>query len=295
MPLMIYRILLKAPGFLFHNRQKGEIYMKFKIITLIAGIYLLASCSGSDQGIKLSDSAENTAYVEYLFCKNGPAMSQENFTGMIDYWNDIQDGMQNPVPMSVALQPRTATDLYDGMWVLVWESKEQSTKGWEEWLAGPAEDFIEKTSSILSCVDSNGDAVNYSFNVSSFRAAQAQDTEPGGVVGFNFCSYTDSFGPNELLEGNAVFNQWLDAAVEAAGTASPYFYTIHEPNFETPIPGSTAGSYDYAFHQFWDSEESRLQGLAMFEQTAPAPEGPQPDCIQEPFLFESLPLRSPQI
>ena len=87
----------------------------------------------------------------------------------------------------------------------------------------------------------------------------------------------------------------MDAAVEAAGTASPYFYTIHEPNFETPIPGSTAGSYDYAFHQFWDSEESRLQGLAMFEQTAPAPEGPQPDCIQESFLFESLPLRSPQM
>ena len=84
--------------------------MKFKIITLIAGIYLLASCSGSDQGIKLSDSAENTAYVEYLFCKNGPDMSQENFTGMIAYWNDIQDGMKNPVPMSVALQPRTATD-----------------------------------------------------------------------------------------------------------------------------------------------------------------------------------------
>ena len=30
--------------------------------------------------------------------------------------------------MSVGLVPRTATDLYDGMWVLVWESKEQSEK-----------------------------------------------------------------------------------------------------------------------------------------------------------------------
>ena len=80
--------------------------MKFKIITLIAGIYLLASCSGSDQGIKLSDSAENTAYVEYLFCKNGPDMSQENFTGMIDYWNDIQDGMQNPCLLYTSPSPR---------------------------------------------------------------------------------------------------------------------------------------------------------------------------------------------
>ena len=77
MALMIYRILLKALGFLFHNRQKREKYMKFKIITLTAAICLLASCSGNNQGIKISDSAENTAYVEYLFCKNGPAMSQE--------------------------------------------------------------------------------------------------------------------------------------------------------------------------------------------------------------------------
>ena len=79
--------------------------MKFKIITLTAAICLLASCSGNNQGIKISDSAENTAYVEYLFCKNGPAMSQEKCTGMIAYWIDIQDGMKNPVPMSVALQP----------------------------------------------------------------------------------------------------------------------------------------------------------------------------------------------
>ena len=271
--------------------------MKLKIITLAALISLVASCSGSDQSkeIKISDAAETTAYVEYLFCKNGPDMSQESFATMISEWNTIQDGMENPVPMSVGLVPRTETDLYDGMWVLVWQSKEQSEKGWEEWLAGPAEAWIEKTSSILSCVDSNGDAINYSFNVSNFRPAQAQDAEPGGVVGFNFCSYNDSFGPGELIAANGIYNQWLDAAVEAAGTSTPYFYTIHEPNFETPIPGSSAGSYDYAFHHFWDSEESRVQGLAMFEQTAPAPQGPQPDCIQEPFLFDSYPFRSPQM
>jgi hypothetical protein len=67
-------------------------------------------------------------------------MSQESFTAMISEWNTIQDGMDNPVPMSVGLVPRTETDLYDGMWVLVWQSKDQSEIGWEEWLAGPAED-----------------------------------------------------------------------------------------------------------------------------------------------------------
>ena len=271
--------------------------MKVKIISFAAILFLLASCSGSDEAkeIQITDAAANTAYVEYLWCKNGPAMSEENFNGMIGYWNDIQDGMENPVPMSVGLVPRTETDLYDGMWVLVWESKEQSQKGWKEWLDGPAEDFIENTSSILSCVDSEGEAINYGFDVSSFRAATAEDSEPGGVAGFAFCSYTGSYSPEDLLEDISEYNAWLDSAQEAAGSGSPYFYTIHEPNFETPIPGSSVGSYDYAFHHFWDSEDTRIQGLALFAETSPAPEGPQPDCAEEMYLLDTYPLRPAQM
>ena len=69
--------------------------MKIKIITLAAIVSLMTACSGSDQSkeIKISDAAETTAYVEYLFCKNGPDMSQESFTTMISEWNTIQDGM----------------------------------------------------------------------------------------------------------------------------------------------------------------------------------------------------------
>jgi len=33
----------------------------------------------------------------------------------------------------------------------------------------------------------------------------------------------------------------------------------------------------------------------LFAQTAPAPQGPQPDCAQEMFLFDSYPFRSPQM
>ena len=62
--------------------------MKIKIITLAGIISLLASCSESED-IKISDAAENTAYVEYLFCKNGPDMSQESFAGMLSEWNTI--------------------------------------------------------------------------------------------------------------------------------------------------------------------------------------------------------------
>ena len=109
-----------------------------------------------------------------------------------------------------------------------------------------------------------------------------------------FCSYTDSFGEAELLDGLDTYNNWLNAAQESSGSGSPYFYTIHVPDFETPIAGSSVGPYDYAFHHFWDSEESRELGNRMFAETAPSVEGPQPDC-SEMLLFDSSPFRTPQI
>ena len=255
----------------------------------------VVSCSGPVGKESIFENAENNAYVEYLWCKNGPDMSQGAFTQMISEWNEILDGLETAVPMSVGLVPRTETDLYDGMWVLVWESKAQSEKGWQEWLDGPADNWTEKTSSILACgASDDGDELNYAFNVSSFRAASSPDSEPGGVAGFAFCSYNDSFGSKELLASVDIYNDWLDAAQEAAGSGSPYFYTIHEPDFETPIPGTTTGSYDYAFHHFWESEDSRQLGSALFADTAPAPQGPQPYCGDDMFLFDTYPFRAPQ-
>ena len=89
--------------------------MKVKIISLVAILFLITSCSGSDvsKEIKITDAAENTAYVEYLWCKNGPDMTPEAFRGMLQEWNEILDGMETPVTMSVGLIPRTPTDLYD--------------------------------------------------------------------------------------------------------------------------------------------------------------------------------------
>ena len=70
--------------------------MKVKIISLVAILFLITSCSGSDvsKEIKITDAAENTAYVEYLWCKNGPDMSEEAFGAMIQDWNGILDGMK---------------------------------------------------------------------------------------------------------------------------------------------------------------------------------------------------------
>ena len=63
-------------------------------------------CRGKSE-IDIAESALDTAYVEYLFCDFGPDISQESFAELLIEWNDILDGLETAVPMSVGLVPRT--------------------------------------------------------------------------------------------------------------------------------------------------------------------------------------------
>ena len=171
--------------------------MKNKNIALIAIFlsFFLVSCSEEKTKQTVKGSAVGGVYAEYLFCDFGPDMSDESFAGLLTDWNKLLDDLgPNSVPRSVGLVPRVETDLFDGLWVLVWPSKEASLVGWQEWVDGPAADWTEKTSSIISCgASSNGVVQNYGFDVSFLRAPNVVDEVPGGVVGFNFCSYTEDF------------------------------------------------------------------------------------------------------
>ena len=64
----------------------------FSIIFLLS--IFVVSCSGSVEKESIYENADNTGYVEYLWCKNGPDMSQEAFTSMISEWNEILDGLE---------------------------------------------------------------------------------------------------------------------------------------------------------------------------------------------------------
>ena len=147
--------------------------MKNKNFTLIAIFlsFILVSCSGEETKQTIKDSAVGGVYAEYLFCDFGPDMSEESFQGLLKDWNNILDDLgPNSVPRSVGLTPRVETDLFDGLWVLVWPSKEASLVGWQEWVDGPAADWTEKTSSIISCgASSNGIVQNYGFDVSKVK------------------------------------------------------------------------------------------------------------------------------
>jgi len=265
--------------------------MKNKILPLILISFGMASCSGSmnNENISLKEEAQGYSYVEYLLCDYGPDASKESIGNMVSEWNGVIDSLETTVSNSVGLFPREERDFFDMIWVLIWDSKEKKERGWKEWIEGPAEEWAKKTNSILSCgAATNGTVRNYAFDVSSYRTA-SQDPEPGGVTGFTYCSYTEDYGKAELLTSLNEFNGWLDA-LGTPEDGSTYFYTIQEPLFERPIEGSDL-IYDYAFHHFWDSEESRNIGSNLFAQTVPVdPDIVTPDC-SEMFLYDSYPFR----
>jgi hypothetical protein len=79
--------------------------LKNKILGFLLVPFLAYSCSETTEEVNLSDSAINTGYVEYLFCDFGPDMSQESFSEMLIEWNEILDGLETAVPMSLGLVP----------------------------------------------------------------------------------------------------------------------------------------------------------------------------------------------
>ena len=84
---------------------------KNKILAFVLISIFAISCAEEKSEIDIAESALDTAYVEYLFCDFGPDISQESFAELLIEWNDILDGLETAVPMSVGLVPRTETDL----------------------------------------------------------------------------------------------------------------------------------------------------------------------------------------
>ena len=264
-------------------------YITQLALTLLVTL-VITSCSDMSKNETLASKASNSFYVEYLMCDFGPDASPETFVPMISEWNDTLDTLETAVPYSVGLVPQFETELMEMLWVLVWPSQEMSEAGWKEWIEGPADAWTEKVRPIVDCGSAaEGTIRNYAFDVYSFWSPKAFDQEPPGITGFSFCTYSPTNTEQVLLDGIDSYNSWLDLVTEGVDQPSAYFYNIHVPRFETPIEGSQAGAYDYAYLHFWESEEVRQQGSALFESSGSA--NADNPCT-EIMLYDSYPYRN---
>ena len=100
--------------------------LKINILSILT-LAILASCSGEKEP-DLASSAQDTKYVEYIFCDLGPDYTNEGFMAMIQEWNSLQDSLETPVEISAGLAPRTENDLYDFLWAIAWILKRLGIK-----------------------------------------------------------------------------------------------------------------------------------------------------------------------
>ncbi len=266
--------------------------LKINILSILT-LTILVSCSGEKEP-DLASSAQDTKYVEYIFCDLGPDYTNEGFMAMIQEWNALQDSLETPVEISAGLAPRMENDLYDFLWAIAWDSEEVRDKAWSEWVAGPGEGWTEQVAPIVSCgASTNGVEGVYAFNAYLPWINEVADPTPErGVASYNFCTYTDDFSEGDLVTQAQQTGQFIDSLNSDYGANSSYWLALLVPTFDTPIEGSSTGEYDYALRGYWDSEEVRQEAIA-FVQTLPAPSGPQPECSgDENFVFDVYEFRN---
>ena len=204
------------------------------------------------------------AYYEYLWCKQGEDFSQEKMAELTASWNAAIDSMEAPALAAFGYIPRGwETEDFDGLWVLRWNSKDDSAAGWEAYGASEAAQAHEAAyGSTLTCGSEVG-ADRFGFASYIPQAMPASFTgEPAPYFLTNsFCSLNEGKEPEDLR--SVVVDAYLPmlAAGAEANPDSSYWFMLGAPDFDV----DPEAPFDFNFIHYWQTAEEGEASLAAFE------------------------------
>ncbi|MAZ25178.1 MAG: hypothetical protein CMK41_05290 [Porticoccaceae bacterium] len=210
-----------------------------------------------------TETAAETVLLEYMWCDFGPDTNEEAMAALTAEFNEIVNASEYKASSAWGYIPSFETDLYDAIWLNVWADEETRDLGWKEWSENSAEAFQAKYDSVLSCKE---DKV-FHFNGTAGIEGGEWTAEPPFQAEFSFCTYNEGMNSDNLNTALGKFNSWIDAAAEARGSRSSYFYVMHDPLFDTATADGTAGAYDYAMGAYWQSMEEKEAGYEGWKAT----------------------------
>ena len=210
-----------------------------------------------------TETAAETVLLEYMWCDFGPDTTEEAMAALTAEFNEIVNASEHKASSAWGYIPSFETDLYDAIWLNVWADEETRDLGWKEWSENSAEAFQAKYDSVLSCKE---DKV-FQFNGTAGIEGGEWTAEPPFQAEFSFCTYNEGMNSDNLNTALGKFNSWIDAAAEARGSRSSYFYVMHDPLFDTATADGTAGAYDYAMGAYWQSMEEKEAGYEGWKAT----------------------------
>jgi len=257
-----------------------------KYIVLIPILLLLFACAQEQTETKtaeivstktLTEMAESNpdywGYIDYVWVKDGEAMSEETFAAYVTDW--VKEADATGVPYSsYGYVPVETTDNYDGIWVVAWKSKALRDSAWEKWTANGSRAKLDAAhpDTLVVGGDNYEDVYSfYSFRprdpVGEWSVSTGSDQKPYNID-VTFCNFNEGQGFDQLRTVlTDDFYPWL-AATEQDISADSYFFSIE-------IPENQDASYDYMWKNLHISAAEADAGSAAFQATGTA--------IQEKF------------
>ena len=172
-----------------------------KITILLTAVFLINACSQNEQ--EVSEASES--FVEYVWHKAGPDFSAENLAMLINTWNGMIDGMQcSGMTGANILTPEVASDGYDFIWVLLWNSKSSRDECWDDWTTNKQAEWDVISEGIM---DPDFDNV-YLFESTVGQSPIEENTSGQFVNEFNFCNYNDGFSKTSLRLSKSMFKDF---------------------------------------------------------------------------------------
>ena len=158
----------------------------------------------------ISDSAtdfyDNERIIEFMLCDEGSEYTDESMRALISEWNTAVGAMENKVMASYGLRPQYETEMFDGIWALVWPDMQTRNAGWEAWPEGGGKALREQYDSVLTC----NSETSYMYSGQTIAApTSVWESEPPHFVSYHFCSYNDGFMGTDLQPTETKIAQWI--------------------------------------------------------------------------------------
>ena len=179
---------------------------KNKMLASFLGIFLIVSCS-MDESSDQNASVSNEVYFnEFMECKAGPDMSEENLTAMISEWQKLltAEELMGVWGYGPASEDNSWGD--SGWWEIQWTSKEAADSAWSEWSSNEAAlKWAEKYSNVLQCDGPGRFAFDGTFPIPFNTYGEANDS--GYFYGeFYGCTYNEGSSREDAVAFAPGFN-----------------------------------------------------------------------------------------
>ena len=241
-------------------------------VLIMMGGLLMVGCARDDVVTEAADAAEadvisevtladpgleesDTAFVEYVWHKEGANFSREALMEKVAFWNGLIDAGEFDMTRVNLLFPRERNDNFDFIWVMVWPSLEAREAGLAYWTEN---DFGSSWLKEIEGVFSFDEADSYMFSSTTQMQPSVANTSDVFENQFNFCTYAEGKGSSDLSEFQMAHAEFLQA-YEAEAGPNGYWYTLLEPTFKPNDPAP-----DFIWLDLWSTAQEKTEGMAYF-------------------------------